>query len=255
MGQGNAAQASTTPAAKLSWDNVRLTTRFDDLVDTAKEQLELVDKMVQQQEIFAKQIEAFLPVHSSNLESLSPDIDLIKDKVDIAEQTLVADAQGVQVNKQLAEKDHQDVLRCERIGENLRLPAQYQYAPASAAYSTHKTNGTNGISSGDYDTDLVGHYFVPMTAEMRKILDSYQSNLSEIESHLQTIESSAIAQARSISQQRNGSAANNDAHLQLTETLRDMEETILSTATKVGACRDSVTELSLRQASGNSWRG
>lgn len=254
MGQGTAAQTSSTPATKLNWENVRSTTRFEDLVDTAKEQLEMVDKMVQQQETFCKQIEAFLPVHNSNLSSLAPDIELIKDKVETAEQALVTDAQGVQASKLLAEADHENVLRCERIGENLRLPSQYHYAPASNKYGGRKTGAADGVLNGDYDTDLVGNYFVPMAAEMQKLLDTYQSNLNEIESHLQTIEGSAIAQARSLSQQRTGSDDSSDAHQQLRNTLRDMEDTIFTTAAKVGTCREGVTGLSLRKAKSGTWR-
>ncbi|QIW99700.1 hypothetical protein AMS68_005218 [Peltaster fructicola] len=238
MGQGSSAQPSVTPATKLDWANVRPTTRYSDLVDTAKEKLEQIDKMIQQQETFSKQIEAFLPAHHDTLNSLQPDIDLIKDKCDAAEQALISDAQGVQQVKTVTMKDHENVLRCERIGENLRLPAQYHYAPAAASkYGGRKnTSGQDSALDEEYDMNLVGNYFVPMAADMQRLLETYTSNLSEIEAHMSTIEATAIAQAQAVNQQRSGGNGP-DSVRQLADTLRGFESTILATAAKVGAAR------------------
>ena len=60
MGQPNAAPAMTGPV-KVNYDLLRPTTRFGECIDEVKSDLERIDKMIQSQERFCREIEAFLP--------------------------------------------------------------------------------------------------------------------------------------------------------------------------------------------------
>lgn len=248
MGQGaggSAPQPTATPATKLDWSNVRNTTRFNDLTDEAKQDIEKIDKMISDQEDLCKQIEAFLPNHQNQLGTLGPDVQMITEKLEEVDRSLAVDAQGVQQDKIITEKDEIDIARCIRIIDNLRMPAQYVYHPA--ANSGRQPQPPAWDES--YDVDLVGNYFQPLTQDMARLLATYSSNLAEIESHMGTIEQSAVTQAQQLGAQRSGLGGQRDVGAdsvrQLADTLRGFEASILTAAGKVGGCRESVNELAL----------
>ncbi|KAM3424307.1 Nuclear pore complex protein Nup98-Nup96 [Cercospora zeina] len=256
MGQGAAAPA-TQAASQVTIDNLKGTTRFEDCADSVKQELEALDKMIQQQEQFAKQIEAFLPKHEENLNSLIPDITFVKDKADDVEQALSADAYAVDAQRKNAEKDLKDGQRLQRIVTNLALPQPYQYPNLSnngisSVYgSQQRSQQQQSTNEGDenYDTDLIGNYFMPMAADLQKIMDSYASNLIEIEQHMRVIEGSTVQQAQQLAQRRSGLGGpqpnGEDTVRELATTLRGFEESILGVAGIVGECREGVTQLAL----------
>lgn len=251
QGQGGAPQPTATPATKLDWSNVRSTTRFNDLTDEAKQDIEKIDKLISEQEQFCKQIEAFLPNHQSKLQTLGPDVDLITEKLEEVDRSLAVDAQGVQQDKNITEKDEIDIARCIRIIENLRMPAQYVYHPAANSGRQPQPPAWDET----YDVDLVGNYFQPLTQDMARLLATYSGNMAEIENHMGTIEQSAIAQAQQLGAQRSGLGGQRDMGAdsvrQLADTLRGFEASILAAAGKVGSCREGVNELVLGKLGGS----
>lgn len=251
QGQGGAPQPTATPATKLDWSNVRNTTRFNDLTDEAKQDIEKIDKLISEQEQFCKQIEAFLPNHGSKLETLGPDVDLITEKLEEVDRSLAIDAQGVQQDKDITEKDEIDIARCIRIVDNLRMPSQYVYHPAANSGRQPQPPAWDET----YDVDLVGNYFQPLIQDMARLLATYSGNMSEIENHMGTIEQSAVAQAQQLGAQRSGLGGQRDVGAdsvrQLADTLRGFEASILAAAGKVGSCREGVNELLLGKVGGS----
>jgi nucleoporin p58/p45 len=259
MGQGGASN-SNTAASQVTTDNLRPTTRFEDCSDSVKQELEAIDKMIQQQEQFCKQIEAFMPKHEEDINSIIPDIDFIKDKADDVEQSLAADAHGVDAQRKNAEKDRKDFERLQRVVTNLALPQSYQYPNlgmsgfnsmyASQQRPQQPNNAPEGEDGSTYDTDLIGNYFLPLAAELQQTMDAYAGNLAEIESHMRVIEHSTVTQAQHLAQRRAGISSGQqtggeDTVRDLAATLRGFEESILSVAGVVGECRDGVNELVL----------
>lgn len=251
QGQGGAPQPTATPATKLDWSNVRNTTRFNDLTDEAKQDIEKIDKLISEQEQFCKQIEAFLPNHGSKLETLGPDVDLITEKLEEVDRSLALDAQGVQQDKNITEKDEIDIARCIRIVDNLRMPSQYVYHPAANSGRQPQPPAWDET----YDVDLVGNYFQPLIQDMARLLATYSGNMAEIENHMGTIEQSAVAQAQQLGAQRSGLGGQRDVGAdsvrQLADTLRGFEASILAAAGKVGSCREGVNELLLGKVGGS----
>jgi nucleoporin p58/p45 len=251
QGQGGAPQPTATPATKLDWSNVRNTTRFNDLTDEAKQDIEKIDKLISEQEQFCKQIEAFLPNHQSKLQTLGPDVELITDKLEEVDRSLAVDAQGVQQDKNITEKDEIDIARCIRIIDNLRMPSQYVYHPAANSGRQPQPPAWDET----YDVDLVGNYFQPLTQDMARLLATYSGNMAEIENHMGTIEQSAVAQAQQLGAQRSGLGSQRDVGAdsvrQLADTLRGFEASILTAAGKVGSCREGVNELVLGKVGGS----
>lgn len=262
MGQGQSnnapsTNAATVGAAKIDLEGLKATTRFEDCVDQVKQEMEAIDKMIAEQEKYAKEIEAFLPKHGLDIDSIAPDVDFITEKAEDVEQSLANDAQGVDAQRRNAEKDGKDTQRLERIVANMKLPQGYQYSGMSAShyggmYGSQQQRPQQpqpSTEEGGYDTDLIGNYFVPMAAELQKMMDAYAGNLGEIESHMRVIESSAITQAQNLAQRKAGTGGaqqnGGDTVRELADTLRGFEESILGVAGVVGECRDGVNELVL----------
>ena len=254
MGQPQAQQAAQTQGAvKINFDNMHSTTRYADCIDEVKSSLEQVDKMIQNQERFCREIEAFLPKHGDDVKSLSPDVDMIREKVEGVENALAFDAQGVEVQRKTVQNDHKDSLRCERVIENQKLPAQYHFAAFSTGQRSQATDGTES----QYDVDLIGNYFVPMASSLQVTLDNYSANLKAIEAHMRVIESSTAAQAQQLAAKRagmsnggSGQVSGDDTVRELADTLRGFEAGILTSASLVGQCREGVNELVMGRLGG-----
>lgn len=258
MGQ-SAAPTNTVGAVKIDLDNLKQTTRFDDCVDEIKQQLEEIDRLVQAQENYCRQIEAFCPKHGDDVNSIAPDVDYIRSKADDVEQALISDAQGVEAQRKNADKDTADLERCHRVITNLTLPQAYQYTGLGSMYGSQQRPPQNtsvpaGEDPSKYDMDLIGNYFVPMASELQQTVNNYANTLTEIESHMRVMESSAMIQAQQIAQQKSGMGGgqpnSDDTVRELADTLRGFEQSILGVAGVVGECREGVNELVLGRLGG-----
>jgi len=235
MGQGQP-QQQTVLGTKIDLSNIRPTTRFSDLHDDIKKSIEQIDNFIKGQEAFASQCEALIPNHLSNVDSVTPDVELISGKVETVELSLENDSREIKAAKDLVNGDAKDLTRCVRVIENLALPSQYHYGPSAPSGSRSQ------IGNEDYDVDLVG-YFTRQAESMQKTLDTFTSNLSEIESHLRVIESNTVQQSQQVAAQRAGAVGGNAAVRELADTLRGFENGILNAAGYVGSCREGVNEL------------
>ncbi|RMZ18395.1 hypothetical protein D0862_00372 [Hortaea werneckii] len=262
MGQTQqAGQQASVGAVKVHASELRPTTRFQDCIDEVKDKFEQTDKMIQAQEQFCRQIQALIGRHEPDVQSIAPDVQLVKEKADAVEQLLASDAHAVERSRTVKDKDHKDFARAQRIIENLKLPSGYQvpnsgvplgypssYGRQSLARPADPADGA--VDADSYDTDLIGHYFVPMASELQDTLNQYSSNLAEIEGHMRVIESSAISQAQQLAARRAGVnngqlATEDDTVRELADTLRGFERSILNVAGTVGECREGVNELAL----------
>ncbi|CAD0089535.1 unnamed protein product [Aureobasidium mustum] len=241
MGQGNS-QPTTQPGVKIDMSNLRPTTRFSDLHDDLKKQIEQIDSFIRQQESFATQCESMIGRHGTDVESIKPDVDLIQNKIETVELALENDGAAIENAKELVQRDAGDLIRVARMAENLQLPQQYHYGRSSRPSTT----------DDEYDIDLVG-YFSKQAEVMQKTLDTYTSHLAEIEAHLRVVEGSTVQQAHQLAAQRAGGRAGNSADnvRELAETLRGFESGILGAAGLVGSCREGVNELILGKIGGD----
>ncbi|KAK4574436.1 hypothetical protein LTR86_001277 [Recurvomyces mirabilis] len=244
-------QAATIGAVKVHMNDLRGTTRFADCVDEVQNQFETMDTMIKNQEKFCREIQALLGKHEQDVECIAPSVAVVKEKAREVEMALETDAQVVDGNRKILESDRKDFGRAQRVAENLLLPPSYQVPNAVAGYGS---TGARSGSTDDYDTDLIGNYFLPLTTTLQTQLEQYTNNLTEIENHMRVIESSAVQQAQHLAAKRAGIAAggngggggsSEETVRDLAETLRGFEASILGVAGVVGECREGVDGLVL----------
>lgn len=235
LGQNNATTSSTTGATgaqpstgagavQVNYDTMKSTTRFADLIPDVAQSLERIDGMIQAQEKFCRQIEAFMPNHGTDIGSLKPDVQLVSEKTDAVETALSLDAQGVETEKGVLQQDIATGERLQRVVDNLRQPPQYH---------------TRGDDVTSKDLDLIGHYFRPLANDMEKTISVYANAIAEVEAHMAILEQTAATT-------RPGGRGSGIGNVQeLAETLGAFEQGILGAAGMVGQCRDGVNELVL----------
>ncbi|KAK5713862.1 hypothetical protein LTR17_017437 [Elasticomyces elasticus] len=252
MGQQSTQQQQPAGAVKVHANDLRGTTRFADCIDEVKSQFEMVDTMIQKQERFCREIQAMLPKHEEDILCLEPSVQVVKEMAENVEKALIEDARAVDRAKQeVREKDAVDFKRCQRVIEGMMLPAAggYGYGASSVGYYGSNASAGAGGKTGeeDYDTDLIGNYFIPLASTLQATLDKYAANLTDIESHMRVIESSAQVQAQQLAAKRagvsGGRGGSDETVQELAETLTGFEQSILGVAGVVGECREGVESL------------
>lgn len=260
MGQTTSAPAQNTAAVggtTVTLNELRSTTRFQDLHDDLKTEFEKADKMIQAQENFCARIQAKLQRQGEDVTSIAPDVSMISTKTEAVEHLLASDAQSVEISRRTADKDRKDFERSQRIITNLNL-SDTRFHTTNAMYSGQRlahpaASAADPTAEDNYDTDLIANYFSPLAAELERTLATYDSNLKEIEDHMRVIESSAVSQAQHLAASRAGMTATGgpgseaDSVRDLAETLQGFEQSILGIAGVVGQCREGVNQLVLGQ--------
>ncbi|KAG8628169.1 hypothetical protein KVT40_004042 [Elsinoe batatas] len=237
MGQPTSVPSTTQPGVKIDITSLRPTTRFSDLHDDLKKQIETLDSFIKLQESYAAQCEALLPSHGQNIASLGPDVQLIESKLDTVELGLENDSADVQAAKQSLEGDKADFFRVVRVIENLQLPSRFHYGPSLGGGRQGQGTSGSGGSDEEYDVDLLG-YFSREVGGMDKVAGSYAGALGEVEAHLGVVERSVLEAAR-------GGGDGQGTVAELAQTLRGFEKGILDAAGRVGEVREGVGRLVL----------
>ncbi|KAK3047042.1 hypothetical protein LTR09_011556 [Extremus antarcticus] len=230
---GNTGAQPAQGAVQITYDTMKSTTRFSDLVPEVQQTLERIDSMIQAQERFARQIESFIPKHSTDVESLNPDVELVTEKSEAIETALALDAQGVFAAQGVLASEVEDQQRLMRVIDNLRQPPQFH---------------SRGDDAAGRDMDLIGNFFRPMTLAMEQKLAANAQAIAEVEAHMGILEMSATTAGG-----RGGFGAAGSglgSVRELAETLGAFEEGILGAAGVVGQCREGVNELVLGRMGG-----
>lgn len=256
MGQGNQqSQQQTVPGVKIDVSNVRGTTRFNDLHEELQKQIEQIDAFIQQQISFKEQCDALMPAHDQNLSSVPADVEFIKNELENLELTLDNDSRDINALKGVVQKDAENARVSFRAIDNLKLPQQFHYAGmwqnASAVSRVPELPSLDGTGQ---PANLVS-FFSDSASEMSKTLEGYKQNITEIESHLRTLESSTVTQTQQTMFQRGkdgGARSYEDQMRELIAVLREFEAGILSVASRVGGVREQVHDLAVAGQSQSS---
>lgn len=244
---GGLSQASTMGGSQVIQMNdlsqIKGTTRLNDLHPDIQKQVFGLDDAIQAKIDNINRMRETYPGHIQNLETIAPDVEYVEKKLATVALGLENDAANIAHLKTIVDHDANDAELAFRAIVNQALPAQFRYGnPSNLSASTAKP-GT-GSSLEDDTTkpvDLIG-YFNRRTDDLSKTLETYQSQIREIEMHLRTMEAGAYEKQQQLMGARNKSL---DDRQQLVEALRAIESAIVDSAKKVGKVRDEVTKHTL----------
>jgi nucleoporin p58/p45 len=240
-------QQQTVPAVRVDASNIKGTTRFSELHEEVQALILQIDGIVQASIEKSYQCSEAMPALGATIESLPADVELLETKLETVDGALSRDARAVGASKEVINADALDALKVFRAVENLKLPAQFHYSSIGGGFNSSSTGEEEG------STDLLP-YFSTTTNKLTKDLDEYQRVVVEVESHLRTVESSAVEGIQKVVRRRqmmgdNGNGGQVDARKEglreLAGTMRGFEEAVLRVAGRVGEAREGVVELGM----------
>lgn len=224
------------PGVRIDMSQIRSTTRFNDLQEDLQNEIARIDAHIQGCISQKEQVDAFIPAHEGQLDSIPDDVRFISRKHAAVDTALGADLHAIKALRDQVRIDTDEASISGGVVHNLTLPAQY-----------HQSMGTSTRQNGEEATeDLVG-YFSRATDEMEEHVKKLQKMVREIDSHLGGVEQniSETASRLQASSGALGGAGQDDRYMELYHVLRDFEEGIVQVATVVGGAREGVTELQM----------
>ena len=231
---------------RVDLSQLRPTTRFNDLYEDVQKIIEAVDNFVLKQMQFQEQCEQAMPKIESAFSYMPDDVQYCSRKLDTMQQALENDAEAIDHAKVLVKQDVKDARLSFKTIQNLRMPQQFHH---SGLWNAPAATQTAGPSLSDEDETDEEHgsnivsYFSKRADDMSKTLQSYQKNISDVESYLKGVEGNTIQQLQRVQFTRGrdgGERSADDQVRELAAVLREFENGILSVAGKVGAVREEV---------------
>lgn len=234
------------PGVKVTIDELRPTTRFNDLHEEIQNRIEFADNFILTQ--IRKQEDCLAA--NGTLEDMSsqmpPDIEHCEKSLDTMQQALENDAVSIAFAKNLVKTDFDDAKLSFQVIQNLSLPQQFHHSTLRNSTTAPQLRGLllsdAGVEEGP--TNIVD-YFAKQADEMSKNLDTYNRNIIEVENYMKSVESNTMQQMQQMmfTRTRNGNQkCAEDQVRQLAVVLREFGNGILGVATKVGNTREIVQE-------------
>lgn len=236
--------SSTQQPVQTGLDNIKGTTRFNDLHPELQQLIQQFDEGIQRKIGYCGQIRETLPTTEKDSASITPDVQYIENFISTIETALDNDSSNIAHLKEVVKKDAADAALSFRAIENQRLPAQFHYRnSANFSASSAKAPTTSALDDDDptKPVDLM-NYFNRRADDLTRTLDGYQKQIREIEAHLRTMEAGTIEKAQQLTGSR---SAPRDQRRELVDALKAIEGCILQSAKKVGEVRDMVTKQTL----------
>ncbi|OAG10247.1 uncharacterized protein CC84DRAFT_475690 [Paraphaeosphaeria sporulosa] len=223
---------------------IKGTTRLNDLHPDIQKQVFGLDDAIQARIDDVNKMRETYPGHIQKLETIAPDVEYVEKKLATVALGLENDAANIAHLKTIVDHDANDAELSFRAIVNQALPAQFRYGnPSNLSASTAKPASAGSLENDDptKPVDLIA-YFNRRTDDLGKTLQTYQSQIREIEMHLKTMEHGVLEKNQQLAGARNRSL---DDRQQLVEALRAIESAIMDSAKKVGKVRDDVTRHTL----------
>ncbi|KAL9104558.1 MAG: hypothetical protein Q9163_000532 [Psora crenata] len=244
IGQQNQ-QQQTVPGVRISVNELRHTTRFNDLHEELQKAIEFVDAFILNKTQWQEQCEAANRTMEEICEQMPPDVEHCSRNLNTVQQALENDAQSIAFAKDLVKADAADAKLSFKVINNLKLPQQFHH---TSLWSTVPAPQQTGVSFPDESSEgctsrnLV-EFFSKQASVMFKTLDSYKHTVAEVEAYLKGVEVNALQQMQQLTHARHQDGREKTAEDQVRElaaVLREFENGILEVALKVGGARDSV---------------
>ena len=248
---GQQTQQQTVPGVKLSINELRGTTRFNDLHEDLQKSIEYVDNFILQQiHRHGDLFEANQKINEMSLE-IGPDVEYCAKTLDTVEDALENDAESIAFARNLVKSDAANAKLSFRVIQNLKQPSQFHQTDLwTTSTTSHFSSGPSFAdeSAEEGASRNLVDYFSKQADEMSKTLETYKRNITEVETYLRSVESNTMQQMQQMMFSRTPDGIEKSAEDQVRElaaVLRDFEAGIMGVAAKVGATREQVQEVML----------
>lgn len=235
---------------RISLNELRSTTRFNDLHEELQKVIEGVDNFIQGQIHFQEQCELANKTIDDACASIPNDVEYCTKSLETLHQALENDASSIGYAKALTKTDAANAKMSFTAVQDLKMPLSFQHSGlwnVSAVSQALAPSFSDEDADGSSKPDLVS-YFSKQAESMSKTLDDYKNRITEVEVYLKGIEASTMQQMHQMMFIRNrdgGERSAEDQVRELAAVLREFENGILGVAGKVGGAREKVLEVML----------
>ena len=245
---GQYQKQQTVPGVVLSVNELRPTTRFNDLQEDLQKAIEYVDNFILGQiRRHDECIGANQGIESMSLQ-MSPDIDYCTKTLETTQQALENDAESIAFAKTLVKADSEDSKLSFKVIQNLSLPQQFHHSALRSSAAPPRPQALLFPQEEAEGLTSITDYFMKESDTMSKTLDSYNRNITEVEDYLKGVESNTMQQMQQVMFTRvrdGGQKTAEDQVRELAVVLREFGNGIIGVATKVGDTREMVQEVML----------
>ena len=236
-------QQQVVPGVRVTLNELRPTTRFNDLHEELQKIIENVDSFVLQQMTFKKECENMLRNISEQIDSIPQDTDFCQKNLEHLQRALENDAGAIAQAKSMTKSDAIDARLSWNVIDQLKMPQQFQHTGMWNTPTMLPNAGALYTDSNDEESgnrDLVG-YFRKEADGMFTTLDACQRGIAEVDDYLQSLEmkiAQQLQQSRSIHGNGRKKTGAGDQIRDLALVLREFEGGILGVAGRVGETRE-----------------
>ena len=260
-------QQQTVPGVRVSVNELRPTTRFNDLHEDLQKMIENIDNFITEQMRFQTQCEQALEGQGEGAqrgvalaaETIPSDVKQCQSTLEAVQQSLENDAQTIAQVKALTKADAAHAGLSFKALSILRMPPQFQNSTMWSVPNMSQMAGPILV-----DDDLVPgiannlvSYFSMQADDMSKALEAYKGRIEEVETYLTGLEASMTTQVQQLMFVRDHDGAPKSAEDQVKElaaVLNEMDTGIMGVAGKVLLAREQVQEVRTSVASKSSDR-
>ena len=244
-------QQQTVPGVRiLDVNQLRSTTRFNDLHEDLQKVIEQVDNFILGQIRCQEECAQYTEDIDQKCHQMPPDVDYCTKALDTSQQALENDAESIAFAKGLVKVDVADAKLIFKTVQSLKIPPQFHQ---SGMWNTNGISQSGGSTFPEDDAEVganrnIVEYFSKQVDEMTKTLDSYKRNIGQVEAYLKSVESNTMKQIEQTMFSKRDDGGEKSAEEQvrhLAAVLRDFEHGITGVATKVGGTRDKIQETML----------
>ena len=244
-------QQQTVPGVRIiDVNQLRSTTRFNDLHEDLQKVIEQVDNFILGQIRCQEECAQHTEDIDQKCLQMPPDVEYCTRALDTMQQALENDADSIEVAKDLVKIDVADAKLVFKTVQSLKMPPQFHQ---SGMWNTTGISQSGGPSFSDEDAEAgasrnIVEYFSKQADGMTKTLDAYKRNIGQVEAYLKGVESNTMKQIEQTMFNRGQDGGEKSAEeqvRQLAAVLRDFEHGITGVATRVGDTRDKIQEIML----------
>ena len=236
------------PGVVIGVNELRPTTRFNDLHEDLQKGIEYVDNFILSQ---IRRQEDCSAVNES-IETLSSempsDIQYCASALETLQQALENDAEAIAFAKDLVKTDFDNSKLSFKIIQNLSLPQQFHHSALRSSAPAQPPGlmlPNPGMEGGPAN---ILEYFTKEADDMSRTLETYNHNISEVEDYLKGVESNTMQQMQQMMLSRTRDGGEKTAESQVRElavVLREFGNGIMGVAAKVGDTREKMQEVML----------
>lgn len=249
-------QQQTVPGVRISVNELRPTTRFNDLHEELQRVIENIDNFILEQMEFKGQCEHAISGDDGVEKTFAPvpgEVQYAQTTLDAVQQALENDAQAIAHIRDLNKADQSDAKLSFRAVSTLRMPQQFQHSSLrQTASASHITAPSLIDDDADSAASSLVSYFSNQTNEMSNTMESFKGRLSEVEAYLSGMEVSMMDQMQQLiflRSQDGGQKSVEDQVKELAAVLKEMQSGIGGVAGKLSSTRETVQEVVLGEDS------